>query len=80
MNDAPVSPATVGAIVRTVRKACGLRQDELAGAAGVGLRFIVELEAGKPTAQLGKTLHVLATLGCSIEISPPPVARGDRTR
>jgi hypothetical protein len=48
-----------------------MRQDELAGVANVGLRFIVELEAGKPTVQLGKTLQVLSALGCSIEISPP---------
>ena len=48
-----------------------MRQDELAGAAGVGLRFIVELEGGKPTVQLGKTLQVLFALGCSVEINPP---------
>jgi len=77
MSRSPVSPATVGALVRKVRKACHLRQSELAGAAGVGVRFIVDLEAGKPTAQLGKTLHVLATLGCSIEITPPPMSRGE---
>jgi y4mF family transcriptional regulator len=59
-------------IVRTARKAQGLRQDELAGAAGVGLRFIVDLEAGKPTAQLGKALQVLEALGCRFEIVPPP--------
>lgn len=76
MSRSPISPAAVGAMVRTVRKACHLRQDELAGAAGVGVRFIVDLEAGKPTAQLGKTLHVLATLGCSVEITPPPAPRG----
>jgi len=54
-----------------------MRQDELAGAAGVGLRFVVELEAGKPTAQLGKALQVLSALGCSVEITPPaePLSR-----
>ncbi len=67
-----LSPAEVGEVVRTTRKAAGLRQDELAGAAGVGLRFIVDLEAGKPTAQLGKALQVLAALGCTFEITPPP--------
>ena len=51
------SPADIGALVRTTRKASGLRQDELAGACGVGLRFIVDLEAGKPTAQIGKVLE-----------------------
>ena len=67
-----LTTAEIGDIVRTTRKAAGLRQDELAGAAAVGLRFIVDLEAGKPTAQLGKALQVLAALGCSLDITPPP--------
>ena len=66
-----LTPAAVGAIVRATRKAAGLRQYELAGAAGVGVRFIVDLEAGKPSAQLGKTLQVLAALGCSLDITTP---------
>ena len=65
-------PADIGIIVRSSRKAQGLRQDELAGAAGVGHRFVVDLEAGKPTAQLGKVLLVLQTLGCNVTITPPP--------
>ena len=77
MNPRSLTPAAVGEIVRSTRKACRMRQDELAGAAGVGLRFVVELEAGKPTAQLGKALQVLAALGCSVEITPPtePLSR-----
>ena len=73
-----LTAAEIGDIVRTTRKASGLRQVELAGAAGVGLRFIVDLEAGKPTAQIGKTLQVLAALGCSFDITPPPNAIGAR--
>ena len=73
-----LTAAEIGDIVRTTRKASGLRQDELAGAAGVGLRFIVDLEAGKPTAQIGKTLQVLAALGCSLDITPPPDVTGAR--
>jgi y4mF family transcriptional regulator len=65
----------IGAIVRAARKAQGLRQDELAGAAGVGLRFIVELEAGKRTVQLGKALQVLEALGCRFEVIPPPLRK-----
>ena len=61
-----LTPAEIGEIIRTARKAAGLRQDQLAGAAGVGLRFIVDVEAGKPTAQIGKVLEVLQALGCSI--------------
>jgi len=70
------SSADIGALVRTARKEQNLRQDELAGVAGVGLRFIVDLEAGKPTAQIGKVLQVLQTLGCSIDILEP----GERRR
>jgi len=73
-----LTTADIGDIVRTTRKATGLRQDELAGAAGVGLRFIVDLEAGKPTAQIGKTLQVLAALGCSLDITSPPEPKGAR--
>ena len=74
MRKRNVTPADIGEIVRATRKDAGLRQHELAGAAGVGLRFIVDLEAGKPTAQIGKVLQVLAALGCSVDIVPPPEA------
>jgi len=72
----PLTPAEIGDIVRTVRKEQNLRQDELAGASGVGLRFIVDLEAGKPTAQIGKVLQVLQALGCAVKIQMP----GERKR
>jgi y4mF family transcriptional regulator len=78
MADRSLTTAEIGNIVRNSRKAAGLRHDELAGAAGVGTRFIVDLEAGKPTAQIGKTLQVLAALGCSIVITPPPEPSGTR--
>lgn len=66
-----MTPDDIGEIIRRTRKAQGLRQPELAAASGVGLRFLVELERGKPTAQLGKVLDVLAALGCSLSISTP---------
>jgi y4mF family transcriptional regulator len=62
----------LGKIVREARREAGLTQGQLAGAAGVGNRFLIELEAGKPTAQLGKTLAVLAVLGCRVAIDGPP--------
>jgi y4mF family transcriptional regulator len=68
-----MTPAELGKTIREARRAAGLRQDQLAGAAGVGVRFLIELEAGKPTAQIGKTLAVLAVLGCSVRIDPPPI-------
>lgn len=63
--------ADLGRLIRDARKRQGLRQDELAGAANVGLRFIVELENGKPTAQIGKALSVVKTLGLTLQLIDP---------
>ncbi len=80
-----MTPEKFGRIVRETRRAQGLRQDQLAGAAGVGVRFLVELEAGKATAQIGKALAVLAALGCNLRIEAPrieprPGTTGDESR
>lgn len=75
-----MTPRDIGRVVREARRAQGLRQDQLAGAAGVGVRFVVELEAGKVTAQLGKALAVLAALGCTLRIEPPSGAGGGDPR
>jgi HTH-type transcriptional regulator / antitoxin HipB len=66
-----MTPLALGKLIREVRTAQGLRQEQLAAAAGVGVRFLVELERGKPTAQLGRALQVLAALGCRVDIRPP---------
>ena len=52
-----------GAALARARKALGLTQRELALSIGVGERFIVELEAGKATAQLGKALAAAKAAG-----------------
>lgn len=64
------SLATIGQAVRTARKVMGLTQPELAAAAGVGLRFLVELERGKPTVRLDRMLAVLDALGLELQIAP----------
>lgn len=66
----------IGAVVRQARLAQGLRQDQLAAAAGVGVRFLVELERGKPTVRLGKVLAVLDALGCRLQVTSPPEPPG----
>ena len=63
-----ITPPQIGEAVRQARKAMGLRQDEFAAAAGVGLRFLVELERGKPTIQLGRALAVLAAAGLDLQL------------
>ena len=58
-----------GAAVSSARKALGLTQRELALAINSGERFIVELEAGKPTAQLGKALAAARAVGLRLTVS-----------
>ena len=73
---------TLGAALRAARKKMGLTQPDLALAAGVGLRFIVELEAGKPTVRLEQVLRVVDALGGSLTLTgldtEPAQADGDR--
>ncbi|MBE1427150.1 y4mF family transcriptional regulator [Desulfomicrobium macestii] len=63
------TPQHLGEIVRKARKALRLTQPQLALAAGVGVRFIVDLEAGKPTVRLENVLRVLQALGITLKAS-----------
>ena len=63
------SPAQLGEVVRTTRKQLELTQPQLALAAGVGVRFIVDLEAGKPTVRLESVMRVIDSLGGEIQIA-----------
>lgn len=58
--------AELGAFVIDHRKAERHTQQELADLAGVGRRFLSEVEAGKPTAEIGKVLQVLNALGIDL--------------
>ena len=63
------APEHLGDVVRHTRKALSLTQPQLALAAGVGVRFIVDLEAGKPTVRLENVLRVLQALGATLNVS-----------
>lgn len=52
-----------GKLIRERREALGMRQEDLALSTGVGRRFVIELEAGKPGCQLGKSLVVATAVG-----------------
>jgi y4mF family transcriptional regulator len=58
----------LGALIRQRRKEMGLSQADLAGICNVGNRFLVELEAGKPTIQFDKALHVAANVGLELRV------------
>jgi y4mF family transcriptional regulator len=64
------SPEAIGRCVRAQRKAQGATQAELAALCGVGVRFVSDLENGKPTAELARVLKVLGCLGLEVVIRP----------
>ena len=65
------TPKQIGLLVKDARKIMGVTQKELALTSGTGLRFIIDLEKGKPTCQLGKVLTVLQTVGIGINLALP---------
>lgn len=74
-QDSPAPLATpirhseeLGKLVRQLRAEQGLLQLDLAGLAGTGNRFIVDLERGKPTLQLQKVLDVLDLMGLEVVV------------
>ena len=66
------SPLSLGQATRAARKQLGLTQPQLALAAGVGVRFIVDMEAGKPTLRLENVLRVLHALGAKLTVDGLP--------
>lgn len=59
--------------VKEMRKQFGLTQVDLSRKSGVGLRFVRELEQGKPTLRLDKVNQVLALFG--VEMAPAKMER-----
>lgn len=60
------SAGNFGAAIRQRRKFLGWTQAELARRSGTGERFVVELESGKPSCQLEKSLIVARTVGIEV--------------
>jgi y4mF family transcriptional regulator len=58
----------MGNLVRRRRKEAGLTLKDAAGMAGVGIRFLSELERGKPTIQIGRAIEVLQLFGLEIHV------------
>ena len=59
----------LGRAIRSRRKADGLTLAEAAGLINVGVRFLSELENGKPTVRLDKLLRVLSALGLQLHLN-----------
>jgi y4mF family transcriptional regulator len=67
------TPKEIGKVVRETRKKLGVTQKVLALTSGTGLRFVIDLEKGKETCQIGKALAILHTLGIRLTLTPPPI-------
>ncbi len=63
-------PADFGEAVKAQRSRSGATLKQAAGLAGVGVRFLLELEHGKKTASLGKALQVAERMGLEVWIVP----------
>jgi transcriptional regulator with XRE-family HTH domain len=71
----------LGDLLRASRLAQGLTRDDVAIATGLSPKFITHIEAGKPTAQIGKVLYLLSELGIvlsaqvSVDIPAAPAVK-----
>ncbi|MBE6004868.1 MAG: helix-turn-helix transcriptional regulator [Lachnospiraceae bacterium] len=66
---------TIAEFIKTERKKAGLTQEEFALRAGLGLRFVRELEQGKETVRMDKVNQALRMFG--MEAVPGKISRDD---
>lgn len=63
---AVTSTKVLGELLRKKRKAQHLTQGQVAEYCGISIKFISEVECGKETAEIGKVLYLLNTLGIDL--------------
>jgi len=59
----------IGSLVKHKRNQLNMTQPQLAAISGTGVRFISDLENGKPTMQIGKILEILHVLGLDVYVT-----------
>lgn len=74
------APIDLGLVIRARRKQLGLDQRALAERVGVSRQWIIAIEQGKPSAELGLVLRTLRELGVRLEVSSPEAERRLRAR
>ncbi|MGC8551044.1 MAG: helix-turn-helix domain-containing protein [Acidobacteriaceae bacterium] len=65
----------MAAFIRERRVKLGMDQSDLAEKAGTSRKWIVEVEQGKPRAEIGLVLRTLKALGVSLDIAVDPTQR-----
>ena len=71
------TPEQIGKLIRETRKKLGVTQRTLALTSGTGMRFVIDLERGKETCEIGKALTILNTLGIRMTLTPPALPKED---
>jgi len=64
------TPQDFGLLIRARRRELGLEQRELAERVGVSRQWIVDVEKGKPRAELRLVLRTLSALELDVDVSP----------
>jgi HTH-type transcriptional regulator / antitoxin HipB len=62
------TPAELGAAIRERRKTLNIDQQMLATQIGVSRQWVVEIEKGKPRAEIGLLLRAISALGLCIDV------------
>ena len=68
------TPSDLGLLIRERRKKLGLDQQELATKVGVSRLWIIEIEKGKPRAEIGLLMRTLLALDLELDVSTEPAA------
>lgn len=73
------TPTDLGAVIRDYRRRQGLDQRALASKVGVSRQWLIEVEKGKPRAEVGLTLRTLEALGLVLSIAETPSENAKET-
>ncbi len=68
------TPGDLGILIRERRKKLGLDQQELARKVGVSRLWVIEIEKGKPRAEIGLVMRTLLALDLDLDVSAEPAA------
>lgn len=72
------TPVDLGAVIRDRRTKLGLDQKSLAAKVGVSRQWIVEVEKGKPRAEIGLVLRTVQALGINLAAADPQKVKGQK--
>lgn len=73
------TPNDLGGLARAHRKSKHLTLDTLSGLSNLSIRFLSEFERGKATAEVGKVLQALKTLGLEVVVRPVGFAENPKS-